>query len=129
MQGVNPDPSTAAMELLTARMQPKDLEALKKTFVRQGFVQEWARLAKDAEDFSKQLTAKEAASPSATWKLFQTANPSAVLWLGLTGKGTATQTKYKNFFTVWPEFKSQLPAGDDAGDADYARAATLRRTG
>ena len=110
MQGVYPDASSAAMELLTARMQPKDLEALKKTFVRQGFVKEWAHLAKDAEDFSKQLTAKEAASPSATWKLFQTANPSAVLWLGLTGKGAATQTKYKNFFSVWPEFKSQLPA-------------------
>ena len=110
MQGVNPDPSTAAFELLTARMQSKDLEALKKTFVRQGFVKEWARLAKDAEDFSKQLTAKEANAPSATWKLFQTANPSAVLWLGLTGKGAATQNKYKNFFSVWPEFKSQLPA-------------------
>ena len=109
MQGVYPDTSTAAMELLTARMQPKDLEALKKSFVRQGFVKEWARLAKDAEDFSKQLTAKESASPSATWKLFQTANPAAVLWLGLTGKGSATQTKYKNFFTVWPESKQQLP--------------------
>jgi tRNA nucleotidyltransferase/poly(A) polymerase len=110
MQGVYPDASTAAMELLTARMQPRDLEALKKSFVRQGFVKEWARLAKDAEDFSKQLTAKEAASPSATWKLFQAANPVAVLWLGLTGKGAATQNKYKNFFTVWPEFKNQLPA-------------------
>ena len=110
MQGVYPDASAAAMELLTARMQPKDLEALKKSFVRQGFVKEWARLGKDAEEFAKQLTAKEAAAPSATWKLFQTANPSAVLWLGLTGKGAATQNKYKNFFTVWPEFKSQLPA-------------------
>ncbi len=110
MQGVYPDTSTAAMELLTARMQAKDLEALKKSFVRQGFVKEWARLSKDAEDFSKQLTAKESAAPSATWKLFQTANPTAVLWLGLTGKGSATQTKYKNFFTVWPESKQQLPA-------------------
>ncbi len=110
MQGVYPDTSTAAMELLTARMPAKDLEALKKSFVRQGFVKEWARLGKDAEEFSKQLTAKEAAAPSATWKLFQTANPAAVLWLGLTGKGSATQTKYKNFFTVWPESKLQLPA-------------------
>ena len=110
MQGVYPDTSTAAMELLTARMQAKDLEALKKSFVRQGFVKDWARLAKDAEDFSKQLTAKESAAPSATWKLFQTANAAAVLWLGLTGKGSATQTKYKNFFTVWPESKQQLPA-------------------
>jgi tRNA nucleotidyltransferase/poly(A) polymerase len=109
MQGVYPDASSAAMELLTAKMKPADLTALKKSFVRQGFVKQWERLDKDAKDFATKLTAKEAAAPSATWKLFQTANPSAVLWLGLTGKGAATQTKYKNFFTVWPESKSQVP--------------------
>jgi tRNA nucleotidyltransferase/poly(A) polymerase len=110
MQGVYPDASTAAMELLTAKMKPNDLTALKKLFVRQGFVKQWERLDKDAQDFAAKLTAKDASSPSATWKLFQTSNPSAVLWLGLTGKGVATQNKYKNFFSVWPEAKSQVPA-------------------
>jgi tRNA nucleotidyltransferase/poly(A) polymerase len=109
MQGVYPDASSAAMELLTAKMKPNDLAALKKLFVRQGFVKQWERLDKDAQEFAAKLTAKEASSPSATWKLFQTSNPSAVLWLGLTGKGVATQNKYKNFFSVWPEAKSQVP--------------------
>jgi hypothetical protein len=109
MQGVYPDSSAAAMELLTAKMKPNDLAALKKSFVRQGFVKQWERLNKDAQDFAAKLTAKEAAAPSATWKLFQTSNPSAVLWLGLTGKGAATQNKYKNFFSVWPEAKTQVP--------------------
>jgi tRNA nucleotidyltransferase (CCA-adding enzyme) len=109
MQGVYPDASSAAMELLTAKMKPNDLAALKKTFVRQGFVKQWEHLDKDAQEFAAKLTAKEASSPSATWKLFQTSNPSAVLWLGLTGKGVATQNKYKNFFSVWPEAKSQVP--------------------
>ena len=109
MQGVNPDASSAAMELLTAKMKPNDLAALKKTFVRQGFVKQWENLDKDAQEFAARLTAKDASAPSATWKLFQTSNPSAVLWLGLTGKGVATQNKYKNFFSVWPEAKTQVP--------------------
>jgi tRNA nucleotidyltransferase (CCA-adding enzyme) len=109
MQGVYPDASAAAMELLTAKMKPNDLTALKNTFVRQGFVKQWERLDKDAQEFAAKLTAKEANAPSATWKLFQTSNPSAVLWLGLTGKGVTIQNKYKNFFAVWPEAKSQVP--------------------
>ncbi len=109
MQGVNPDASSAAMELLTAKMKPNDLAALKKMFVRQGFVQQWENLDKDAQDFATKLTARDASSPSATWKLFQSSNPSAVLWLGLTGKGVPTQNKYKNFFSVWPEAKTQVP--------------------
>jgi len=109
MQGIYPDASSAAMELLTAKMKPNDLAALKKAFVRQGFVKQWERLNKDAQEFAAKLTAKEANAPSATWKLFQSSNPAAVLWLGLTGKGVATQNKYRNFFSVWPEAKSQVP--------------------
>lgn len=109
MQGVNPDASSAAMELLTAKMKPADLAALKKSFVRQGFVKQWEHLNKGAQDFAAKLTSKEASAPSATWKLFQTSDPISVLWLGLTGKGVATQNKYKNFFSVWPEAKTQVP--------------------
>ena len=69
IEGIYPDISAAAMELLTARMQPKDIAALKKMFVRPGFVKEWERLDKDAEAFAAKLTAKEASAPSASWKL------------------------------------------------------------
>jgi tRNA nucleotidyltransferase (CCA-adding enzyme) len=110
MQGIYPDASTAAMELLTAKMSPKDLQALKKFFVRPGFVAEWERLDADATAFAHQLTSKEAAAPSAAWKLFMRSKPEAVLWLGLTGKGAAIQNKFKNFFNVWPEAKQKVPA-------------------
>jgi tRNA nucleotidyltransferase (CCA-adding enzyme) len=110
VQGIYPDASTAAMELLTAKMSPKDLQALKKFFVRPGFVAEWERLDADATAFGHQLTSKEAAAPSAAWKLFMRSKPEAVLWLGLTGKGAAIQNKFKNFFNVWPEAKQKVPA-------------------
>jgi tRNA nucleotidyltransferase/poly(A) polymerase len=109
IEGIYPDISAAAMELLTARMQPKDVAGLKKLFVRPGFVKEWEKLDKDAEAFAAKLTAKEASAPSVSWKLMTRSAAEPVLWLGLTGKGAAIQNKYKNFFTVWPEARQKVP--------------------
>jgi tRNA nucleotidyltransferase (CCA-adding enzyme) len=109
MQGVSPDISAASVQYLTAKLAPKDLAAIKALFVRPGFVEEWNNLDNAAREFNKQLSGKEAATPSATWKLFTTADPQAVLWLGLTSKSPAIQAKYKNFFTVWPEARQKVP--------------------
>ncbi len=109
MQGVSPDISAASMHFLTAKLSPKDASALKAMFVRPGFVQEWDNLDNAAKEFNKQLSGKEAATPSATWKLFTSADPQAVLWLGLTSNSPAIQAKYKNFFTVWPEARQKVP--------------------
>jgi tRNA nucleotidyltransferase/poly(A) polymerase len=109
MQGVSPDISAVSTHYLTARLAGKDLSALKALFVRPGFVEEWNNLDHAAKEFNKQLLGKEAATPSATWKLFTSADPQAVLWLGLTSKTPAVQAKYKNFFTVWPEARQKIP--------------------
>jgi tRNA nucleotidyltransferase (CCA-adding enzyme) len=109
MQGVSPDISAVSVHYLTAKLAPKDLAALKALFVRPGFVEEWNDLDHAAKEFNKQLMGKEAATPSATWKLFTSADPQAVLWLGLTSKSPAVQAKYKNFFTVWPEARQKIP--------------------
>ncbi|MCU1312873.1 MAG: tRNA nucleotidyltransferase/poly(A) polymerase family protein, partial [Acidobacteriaceae bacterium] len=109
IEGIYPDISAAAMELLTARMQPKDIAALKKLFVRPGFVKEWESLDKEAEVFAAKLTAKEASAPSVSWKLLTRSAAEPVLWLGLTGKSAAIQNKYKNFFSVWPEARQKVP--------------------
>ena len=109
IEGIYPDISAAAMELLTARMQPKDIAALKKLFVRPGFVKEWESLDKEAEAFAAKLTGKEASAPSASWKLLTRSAAEPVLWLGLTGKSGAIQNKYKNFFSVWPEARQKVP--------------------
>jgi tRNA nucleotidyltransferase (CCA-adding enzyme) len=109
MQGVSPDISAASVHFLTAKLAAKDLTALKAMFVRPGFVEEWDNLDHAAKEFNKQLSGKEAATSSATWKLFTTADPQAVLWLGLTSKSPVIQAKYKNFFTVWPEARQKIP--------------------
>jgi hypothetical protein len=109
MQGVSPDISAVSVHYLTAKLSAKELAALKALFVRPGFVEEWNNLDHAAKEFNKQLMGKEAATPSATWKLFTSADPQAVLWLGLTSKIPAVQAKYKNFFTVWPEARQKIP--------------------
>jgi len=109
VQGVQPDSSAAGMAMLTSKVPSKDISSLKRMLPRKGFVEEWESLDKDAKAFSKLLLGKEAATPSATWKLLTSYKPEAVLWLALTGKGAAIQNKFKNFFTVWPESRQRIP--------------------
>jgi tRNA nucleotidyltransferase (CCA-adding enzyme) len=109
MLGVNPDPSAAHIELLTAKMGPKDLSALKRQFARPGFVDQWNSLEKAARDFSRELLSKAAVTPSATWKLLVSYEPEAVLWLAFTSKVAAVKEKFNNFFNVWPEARQRIP--------------------
>ena len=109
MQGVNPDPSAAQAQLLTAKLSAKDVGGLKKMFARQGFVHEWETQEERAKEFGKRLTGKDAATPSAAWKMMTSADPEAVLWLGLTSNSAPVQQKFKDFFTLWPEARTRIP--------------------
>jgi tRNA nucleotidyltransferase (CCA-adding enzyme) len=109
MQGVNPDQSAAQAQLLTAKLSSKDLSALKNMFARQGFVKEWESQEDRAKEVGKRIVSKEAATPSAAWKLLTTTDPEAVLWLGMTSKNAAVQQKFKDFFTLWPESRAKIP--------------------
>jgi len=109
LQGIHPDVSAAQMQLLTAKMQPKDLSALKKALLRPGFVAEWNELDRQAAGFAKVLLAKQNAKPSASYKLFMSYDPEAVLWLGFTSKDKAVQERFNQFLKVWPEFRQKIP--------------------
>jgi len=109
MQGVHPDMSAAQMQLLTAKMPPKDLSALKKVLLRPGFVEEWNSLDALASGFAKVLLNKANATPSASHKLFTTHDPEAVLWLGFTSKDSAVKAKYEQFLKAWPEVRQRIP--------------------
>ena len=111
MQGIHPDMSAAQMQLLTAKLAPRDLKTLKKSMLRPGFVAEWESLDKQAAGFAKALLAKQNAKPSACYKLFMSYDPEAILWLGLTSKAQAIQERYSLFLKVWPEARQQIPYG------------------
>jgi tRNA nucleotidyltransferase (CCA-adding enzyme) len=109
MQGVHPDMSAGQMQLLTAKMSPKDLSALKKQLLRPGFVEEWNSLDSLAAGFAKVLLNKTNATPSVAYKLFTTYDPEAVLWLGFTSKDNAVKAKYEAFLKTWPEARQRIP--------------------
>ncbi|MGB6687671.1 MAG: CCA tRNA nucleotidyltransferase [Terracidiphilus sp.] len=109
VQGVHPDMSAAQMELLTAKLAPKDLSALKKLLIRPGFVEEWNSLDSLASGFAKVLLAKNNQGPSTTFKLFTSYDPEAILWLGFTTKDAAVRERYNLFLKVWPEARQRIP--------------------
>ncbi|HEY2858073.1 MAG TPA: CCA tRNA nucleotidyltransferase [Terracidiphilus sp.] len=109
LQGVHADISAAQMQLLTAKLQPKDLATLKKGLLRPGFVEEWNSLDALATGFQKVLMAKENQTPSAAYRLFTSYDPEAVLWLGFTSKDKAVKERYNDFLKVWPEARQKIP--------------------
>jgi tRNA nucleotidyltransferase (CCA-adding enzyme) len=109
VQGIHPDAATANFPYLTAKMAPKDVAALKKSFPRQGFVAEIAALEAEAKAFAVEFSSKNAATPSQAWKLLHSAKPEAILWVAHTSKNAGIQTKFKGFFTEWAQAKQKIP--------------------
>lgn len=109
LQGIHPEGSVASFSLLTAKMAPKDVTALKKSFPRQGFVAEIAALEGEAKGFLAQFAGKGAAAPSQAWKLLYSSKPEAVLWAAHTSKAAGVQAKFNSFYTDWPQARQKIP--------------------
>ena len=109
IQGVHANMSGPQMQLLTAKLPGKDLAALKKQLLRPGFVEEWNSLDTIASGFAKVLLAKANLTPSASFKLFTSYDPEAVLWLGFTSNAAAVKERYEQFLKVWPEARQRIP--------------------
>ena len=109
IHGIHAESSAANFPLLTAKMAPKDVAALKKSFIRQGFVDEIDALEGVGKAFAAQLSGKEAAAPSQAWKLLHSARPEAVLWAAQHVKTAGVQNKLKSFYTDWPQARQRIP--------------------
>jgi tRNA nucleotidyltransferase (CCA-adding enzyme) len=109
VQGIRPDMSAAQMHLLTAKLPPKELSALKKAMLRPGFVEEWNHLDSQASAFAKVLLSKQNAKASASYKLFMSYDPEAILWLGFTSKDKSVKERFDLFLKVWPEARQRIP--------------------
>jgi len=109
MQGIVADASAAQFPLLTAKLPAKDAKALKRSFPRKGFVAEIDALEGEAKKFAAELMSKQAAKPSATWKLLMAARPEVVLWVAYSTKNAALQAKFQSFYTEWPQARQRIP--------------------
>ena len=107
--GIVPDPSAALFPLLTAKLGGKETAALKKTFAREGFVEEIESLEARTKALATQFTSKEYAAPSAAWKLLYSADPQAVLSLVFGTKNAAVKQRFEQFFKEWPQARNRIP--------------------
>ena len=109
MQGIHPDPSAINFPLLTAKMTPPNVKALKKSFARPGFVAEIQAVEAKGKAFAAQIAGKNAAVPSQAWKMLMTAEPEAVLWAAYASKNGIVQARLKSFYSEWPQARQKIP--------------------
>jgi len=109
LRGIHPDPSIANFPLLTAKLSSKEIDALKKSFPRRGFVSEIESLESEAKVFAAEFSGKGASSPSQAWKMLHAAKPEPVLWVAHTSKNAGIQAKFKSFYSDWSQAKQKLP--------------------
>jgi tRNA nucleotidyltransferase/poly(A) polymerase len=108
-EGVHADTSAAQMRLLTAKLSARDLAALKKLMLRPGFVEEWNSLDALAAEFAQALLSEKNSTPSASYKLFTSYDPEAILWLGFTSEDEAVRERFNLFLEVWPTNRQRIP--------------------
>src|SRR6266700_650084 len=107
--GYSPDPASAVMHFLTARLNSKDISDMQKLIPRRDLGTAWRDLEDHAKGLAKRLTSKEAATPSRTWKLLSEARPEMTLFLAVTARQQAVVQKIKNFFTKWRQVQQKIP--------------------
>ncbi len=109
LQGISADSSAINFPLLTAKMLPADVKALKKSFARPGFISEIQAVESKGKAFANELAGKHAAVPSQAWKMLMAAEPEAVLWATYASKNSTVQARLKSFYTEWPQASQKIP--------------------
>src|SRR5271157_949854 len=107
--GYSVESGPMAMYFLTRRMSDKDISEIQRMIPRRDFVEKWKHLEQDAQNLAKRLTGKEAATNSGSWKLLSEATPENVLFLSLTTRQQAVDSKLKNFLGKWRQVREKLP--------------------
>jgi tRNA nucleotidyltransferase (CCA-adding enzyme) len=107
--GYTVDASAAVMYFLTAHLSEKDISDLRRQMPRKDLIEAWRDIEDHGKELSKRLMGKEAATPSRTWNLLQSARPEMILFLSITSKNQGVQLKIKNFMTKWRDVQKRLP--------------------
>lgn len=107
--GIHPDPSAAYFPLLTAKLAPKEVAAMKASFPRPGFVTQIEALDAQTKTFGTEFAAKTYGTPSEAWKFLYAAVPEQVLSLAYGSKSAPIQARFKTFFQDSPNAKTRIP--------------------
>ena len=107
--GYQADAAPAVLFYTTARVNEADTRQMQRLIPRKGLVEAWKRLEDEAKELSKQLSGKEASTPSQTWRLLERTPPERILFLEATTRNSAVAAKLRNFFGKWRQVRQKLP--------------------
>ena len=107
-QGVNADAAALAMPLLLGKLSDADVEAIKTSFARSGFSKQVDSLDSRTRDLQSRFSSKEAATPSAAWRILHSSDPEVVLSVLTSGKGVVQQ-RFKTFLNDSPGARQRIP--------------------
>jgi tRNA nucleotidyltransferase (CCA-adding enzyme) len=107
--GYTPDAGPAVMYFLTSHLSDKDVAEIQKMIPRKDLVEAWRDIEDHAKELAKRLTGKEAATPSRTWQLLESARPEMILFLAVTTRQQAVEQKIKNYLTKWRQVQQKIP--------------------
>lgn len=108
-RGVMADAAAANFPLLTAKLSPAEVEAIRATFPRVGFTEEIQSLESSAKELVTRVVSKEMAAPSAAYRFLLQAPSATVVYAAYSSRSAAFQAKVKSFLTDWPTAQSRIP--------------------
>ena len=108
-QGILANPSAITFPLLTAKLTEADAKNLKRLFARKGYVREIESLDERTRELQARFSGKEAALPSAAWRMLHEAEPEVVLSMAFGAKGSTVQGRLKTFLTDSPAARQRIP--------------------
>ncbi len=108
-RGVLADVAAANFPLLTAKLTPAEVEAIRSSFPRAGFTEEIEGLEGAAKELVARVVSKEMAAPSAAYQFLMHAAPATVVYAAYSSRSAAFQAKVRSFLTDWPTAQSRIP--------------------
>ncbi len=109
IQGILSQSAALAVPLVAAKMPATELTKMKGLFARPGFAKEIDSLEARTREFGTVFASKEAAAPSAAWKLLHNTEPNLVLSLSYSSKSAPVQARLKTFLTESPTARQRIP--------------------
>lgn len=109
IQGLFAQSAALTFPLVTAKASADEVATLKAQFVRPGFVEEIDTLETKTREFATRFGGKEAAVPSAAWRMLREAEPNLVLSLAHSSKTSSLQGRLKTFLNDSPNARQRIP--------------------
>jgi len=107
--GYSVNAAAAVLYFATSRMNEHDIHEMQKHMPRRALVKAWDNLEAEAKELGRQLTGRDAATPSRTWQLLSRSRPETIIFLETTSRQQAVTQKIRNYLGKWRQVRQRFP--------------------